>query len=80
MSSNKGFSDDELSDAKPWDLPFVEQPEKPQDKDKTNALNFRSDWKYEPPEEEEAEITCSRTLLRVSWAFVVIVCCCLVTW
>jgi flagellar assembly protein FliH len=56
MSSNKGFSDDELNDAKPWDLPFVEQPEKPQDKDKTNALNFRSDWKYEPPEEEEAEI------------------------
>ena len=56
MSSNKGFSDDELNDAKPWDLPFVEQPEKPQDKDKTNALNFRSDWKYEPPEEEEAPI------------------------
>ena len=53
MSSNKGFSDDELHEAKAWDLPFVEDARQQQDDGKTNALNFRSDWKYEPPEEEE---------------------------
>ena len=53
MSSNKGFSEDELSNAKAWDLPYVESPKSPQDDEKTNALNFRSNWKYEPPEEEE---------------------------
>ena len=53
MSSNKGFSDDELHEAKAWDLPLVEDARQQQDDGKTNALNFRSDWKYEPPEEEE---------------------------
>lgn len=53
MSSNKGFSDDELSNAKAWDLPYVESPKTPEDEQKTNALNLRSNWKYEPPEEEE---------------------------
>lgn len=53
MSSNKGFSEDELNHAKAWDLPFVENPKSQQDIEKTNALNFRADWKYEPPEEEE---------------------------
>jgi len=53
MSSNKGFSEDELVGAKAWDLPYVETPKSKQDEGKTNALNFRTDWKYEPPEEEE---------------------------
>ena len=53
MSSNKGFSEDELINAKAWDLPYVEPPKSAQDNEKTNALNFRSEWKYEPPEEEE---------------------------
>ncbi|KAF5443903.1 hypothetical protein F2P56_036423 [Juglans regia] len=30
--------------------------------------------------EKEAGLTRSRTLLRLSWAVVVVVCCCLVTW
>lgn len=37
-----------------WDLPYVDADELMQARaDKTNALNRRSDWKYEPPEEEE---------------------------
>ncbi|WP_100642122.1 flagellar assembly protein FliH [Alteromonas facilis] len=39
-------------DARSWDLPFVEE-ELDVDESKTNAFNRRSDWKYEPPEEDE---------------------------
>lgn len=39
-------------DAQAWDLPYVET-ELPVDENKTNALNRRSDWRYEPPEPEE---------------------------
>ena len=52
MKSYKSFTVEELEDAKGWDLPHVEQPESTQES-KTNALNRRSDWKYEPPEEPE---------------------------
>ena len=48
--------DDNLSaaQAKLWDLPFVDDAGREADEaNKTNALNRRSDWKYEPPEEEE---------------------------
>jgi len=42
------------SHAKLWDLPFVDDAAKDVEQArKTNALNRRSDWKYEPPEEEE---------------------------
>lgn len=53
MSSTKGFSENERSEAKKWDIPYVEAKAKQTDDGKTNALNFRSDWKYEPPEEEQ---------------------------
>ncbi len=47
------FVDDELAkEFKTWDLPFVENDRK-QDDGKTNAMNRSSDWKWEPPEEEE---------------------------
>ncbi len=39
-------------DISAWDLPYVEDA-RPVDENKTNALNKRSDWKYEPPEEVE---------------------------
>ncbi len=53
MSKQKSFSIEEREDAKAWDLPFVESPANAEDAQRTNALNRRSDWKYEPPEEEE---------------------------
>lgn len=53
MSSNKGFSENERNEAKKWDIPYVEAKPTHADDGKTNALNFRSDWKYEPPEEEQ---------------------------
>ena len=53
MSKQKPFSIEEQEDAKAWDLPFVENPTSDEEAKRTNALNRRSDWKYEPPEEEE---------------------------
>lgn len=53
MTVKKNFSEDEASEAKKWDLPFVDDPRAPKENEPTNALNRRSDWKYEPPEEEE---------------------------
>jgi flagellar assembly protein FliH len=53
MTAKKSFSESEVSEAKKWDLPFVDDPHAPRDNEPTNALNRRSDWKYEPPEEEE---------------------------
>ncbi|NVK57547.1 MAG: flagellar assembly protein FliH [Alteromonadaceae bacterium] len=52
MKSYKTFSVAELEEAKGWDLPYVEARQIEEDS-KTNALNKRSDWKYEPPEEVE---------------------------
>ncbi|MDC8830492.1 flagellar assembly protein FliH [Alteromonas gilva] len=52
MKPYKTFSVAELEKAKGWDLPYVEATETEEDS-KTNALNKRSDWKYEPPEEAE---------------------------
>lgn len=49
----KNFVEDELAkEFKSWDLPFVEN-ERKVDNGKTNAMNRSSDWKWEPPEEEE---------------------------
>ena len=56
MSANKPFSDTEVSEAKKWDLPFVDDPKASSKDQPTNALNKRSDWKYEPPEEEEGPL------------------------
>lgn len=53
MSANRGFSESEANDAKKWDLPFVEDASANKSGSATNALNRRSDWKYEPPEEIE---------------------------
>ncbi|WP_018983427.1 flagellar assembly protein FliH [Salinimonas chungwhensis] len=48
------YDDVSASNAKLWDLPFVDDTAKDAEQArKTNALNRRSDWKYEPPEEEE---------------------------
>ncbi|MCP4288393.1 MAG: flagellar assembly protein FliH, partial [Gammaproteobacteria bacterium] len=41
-----------LEEAKGWELPHVETTDQ-LDLTRTNALNRRSDWKYEPPEEPE---------------------------
>ncbi|MGS2720429.1 flagellar assembly protein FliH [Paraglaciecola aestuariivivens] len=38
---------------KAWDLPFVEDSHLKDENKPTNALNRKSDWKYEPPEEPE---------------------------
>lgn len=54
--SNPPSSDDELTTAKSWDLPFLTQEKSSEELLRTNALNKRSDWKYEPPEEEEETI------------------------
>ena len=35
-----------------WDLPYVEDTNQATDPRATNAFNHRSDWKYEPPEED----------------------------
>ncbi|MEC8377518.1 MAG: flagellar assembly protein FliH, partial [Pseudomonadota bacterium] len=53
MTAKKSFSDSEANEAKKWDLPFVDDPSAVKEDEPTNALNRRSDWKYEPPEEEE---------------------------
>jgi len=37
-----------------WELPHVEKKDKVED-EKTNALGFKTDWKYEPPEEQEID-------------------------
>lgn len=47
------MSDNSKSDVKPWDLPYVDKPQKELNSDKTNVFNRSSNWKYEPPEEEE---------------------------
>lgn len=44
---------DKAQDTRLWDLPFMEDPRQRQSDGSTNALNRRSDWVYEPPEEEE---------------------------
>lgn len=54
--SDKPHLDDEFLEAKSWDLPFIADEKSAEEKKKTNALNRRSDWKYEPPEPEEEEI------------------------
>jgi flagellar assembly protein FliH len=53
MTAKKNFSESEANEAKKWDLPFVDDPNAPKEDEPTNALNRRSDWKYEPPEEDE---------------------------
>lgn len=52
MSSSSGFNDQELQDAESWEIPMVEDPKQSVDDAKTNAFKMRSEWKYEPPEEE----------------------------
>jgi flagellar assembly protein FliH len=45
--------EDEQDDAfQAWDLPYVEDINQDAVNNKTNAFNRKSDWKYEPPEEE----------------------------
>jgi flagellar assembly protein FliH len=44
---------DEQDEAfKAWDLPYVEDTNLTRESQTTNALNRKSDWKYEPPEVE----------------------------
>lgn len=40
-------------DSTTWDLPFVDGPNLEAERQKTNAINRTSEWKYEPPEVEE---------------------------
>ncbi|MEW9797541.1 flagellar assembly protein FliH [Alteromonas sp. CYL-A6] len=53
MMANRPFSEFDQGDVKTWDLPYVEDKDAAEIAQRTNALNKRSDWKYEPPEEEE---------------------------
>ena len=48
-------TNEQPDDVKAWDLPYVEDLERQKDNATTNAFNRKSDWKYEPPE-EEAEV------------------------
>ncbi|GGD72757.1 flagellar assembly protein FliH [Lacimicrobium alkaliphilum] len=52
MTSDKDATQKETEQVRSWELPFVED-ETDVEPDRTNALNRTSDWKYEPPEEEE---------------------------
>lgn len=45
-------ANDQPDDIKAWDLPFVEDTNQQKNTGATNAFNRKSDWKYEPPEEE----------------------------
>ena len=36
-----------------WPLPDVQNKPTPEEEDKTNALGYKSNWRYEPPEETE---------------------------
>ncbi|MGJ8678758.1 flagellar assembly protein FliH [Paraglaciecola sp.] len=40
-------------DIQAWEFPYVGEDSQQSDPSVTNAMNRRSDWKYEPPEEEE---------------------------
>lgn len=40
------------SEFKAWDLPYVEDINKAEDNNTTNAFNHKPSWKYEPPEED----------------------------
>lgn len=51
MSQTPDMSEQD-NDISTWEIPYVED-QGPLDESKTNALNRRSDWKYEPPEEVE---------------------------
>ena len=46
------LTEQELEDLKSWEIPYVEDT-RDVDDSRTNALNRKSDWKYEPPEPEE---------------------------
>ena len=54
--SDKSQDKNEFADARSWDLPFLDEVHTTEDLTRTNALNRRSDWKYEPPEAEDEEI------------------------
>jgi flagellar assembly protein FliH len=45
-------TEQENEDVQTWEIPYVGEGNQQQDPNATNALNRRSDWKYEPPEEE----------------------------
>jgi flagellar assembly protein FliH len=50
--SKPTFPYDKIDEAKPWNLPNVEDT-RAQDENVTNAFNHSKKWKYEPPEIEE---------------------------
>jgi flagellar assembly protein FliH len=45
-------TDEQDDEFQAWDLPYVEDINQDAVNNKTNAFNRKSDWKYEPPEEE----------------------------
>ncbi|WP_088330198.1 flagellar assembly protein FliH [Lacimicrobium sp. SS2-24] len=52
MTADKDAVAKQKEQVRSWELPFVED-ESEIEPDRTNALNRTSDWKYEPPEEDE---------------------------
>ncbi|NMH59626.1 flagellar assembly protein FliH [Alteromonas ponticola] len=55
MPKSNPFDSQVSEGIKKWDLPFVEGTKTEEEEKRTNALNRTSDWKYEPPEEDEDE-------------------------
>ena len=45
-------NEDQVEEFKSFEIPFLEE-QKPKFKSESNAINKTSDWKWEPPEEEE---------------------------
>ena len=46
------FNEEQVEEVKTFDIPFVED-NRTKFKTETNAINKTSEWKWEPPEEEE---------------------------
>ena len=57
------FNEEQVEEVKAFDIPFVEDG-RPKYKSETNAFNKTSEWKWEPPEEEE-EILPSTALKKL---------------
>ncbi|MFC3095047.1 flagellar assembly protein FliH [Alteromonas sediminis] len=53
MSNADQIDKSDIDDFVRWEIPVVEDTNRTTEDKPTNALNKRSDWKYEPPEKDE---------------------------
>lgn len=63
MSSD--LPDEKEDQIKAWDLPYIEDEHKRADSKSTDALNHRSTWKYEPPEQDQQDVFTPPTALEI---------------